>query len=79
MDDKTLQNLWSRADGQVWLLNSKTGQHVERHFVDEFSEWVSNMRALLERLHGDAIASMRSNPALQGNAPLSWPFGDLTL
>ena len=69
MDDKTLQNLWSRADGQVWLLNSKTGQHVERHFVDEFSEWVSNMRALLERLHGDAIASMRSTLRSKGTRP----------
>jgi len=57
------------AHGQVWLLNPKTGRHIERHFVDEFSEWVSNMRGLLERLRVSAISTMRSNPTLQGDAP----------
>lgn len=56
------------ADGQVWLRNPKTGNPIERHFVDEFDDWVLNMRSLLERLRTSAIVTMRSNPAFKRDA-----------
>ncbi|HKZ02525.1 MAG TPA: DUF6586 family protein [Pyrinomonadaceae bacterium] len=52
-------------DGQVWLRNPKTGQHIERHFVEAFDDWVSNMRDILERLRSSAIEKMCSNPAFE--------------
>jgi hypothetical protein len=42
-------------DGQVFLRNQKKGQNIERHFVDEFAEWSSNMKMLLQRLRLDAL------------------------
>lgn len=57
-------NICGSADGQVWLRNPKTGEDIARHFVDEFSDWVSNMRELLERLRTSAIKEMRSNKSL---------------
>jgi hypothetical protein len=53
-----------QTDGQVWLRNPKTGEHIERHFIDEFCDWVSAMRVLLERLRESAIKALRSNPTL---------------
>jgi hypothetical protein len=53
-------HLGGPADGQVWLKNPNTGENIERHFVDEFNDWVSNMRKLLERLRASAIEEMRS-------------------
>lgn len=68
-------HLGGPADRQVWLRNPKTGQHIERHFVDEFDDWISNMRGLLERLRSNAIATMRSNNSLNptrgADAPLA--------
>jgi hypothetical protein len=52
------------ADGQVWLKNPKTGKNIERHFVDEFNDWVSNMRELLEHLRVSAIKKMRVKKSL---------------
>lgn len=46
--------------GKVFLRNPTTGEHVERHFLDAFAEWVGNMRTLLERLRATAIATMHS-------------------
>jgi hypothetical protein len=67
-------HLGGSADGQVWLQNPKTGENIERHFVDEFSDWVSKMKDLLERLRESAIKEMRSNktrnPTQGGDAPL---------
>ncbi|MFA5922227.1 MAG: DUF6586 family protein [Methylococcaceae bacterium] len=56
------------ANGQVWLRNPKTGHHIERHFVDEFDDWVLNMRSILERLRASAIVTMSSNPAFKRDA-----------
>jgi hypothetical protein len=44
-------------DGQVWLKNPKTEKHIERHFTDEFSDWLQEMQNLLERLRSSAIAT----------------------
>jgi uncharacterized protein DUF6586 len=52
------------ADGQVWLKNPKTGKSIERHFVDEFNDWVSKMRDLLERLRVSAIKEMSAKKSL---------------
>jgi hypothetical protein len=52
------------ANGQVWLRNPKTGNPIERHFVDEFGYWVLNMRSLLERLRLSAIVTMRTNSVI---------------
>ena len=43
------------------------GDNIERHFVDEFKDWVSNMRELLERLSASFIKEMRSNKSLKPN------------
>ena len=43
-------------DNQVFLRNQKTGQSIERHFVDEFVEWSSNMKILLHRLRASALS-----------------------
>ena len=45
-------------DGQVWLRNPKTGKNIERHFVDEFGDWLVNMKELLERLRASAAKEM---------------------
>lgn len=50
-------NLGGEADGQVWLSNPVTGQKIQRHFVEEFIDWVSNMKTLLERLRTTAIVN----------------------
>ena len=42
-------------DNQVFLRNQKTGQNIERHFVDEFADWGSNMKILLQRLRASAL------------------------
>lgn len=61
------------ADGQVWLKNPKTGKNIERHFVDEFNDWVSNMRELLERLRVSAIKEMRTDKSLNQIEVLNEP------
>jgi hypothetical protein len=43
-------------DNQVFLRNQKTGQNIERHFVDEFAEWSSHMKILLQRLRTSALS-----------------------
>jgi hypothetical protein len=48
-------HLGGQRDGQVWLHNPSTGQKIERHFVDEFTEWLAKMKELLERLRESAI------------------------
>jgi hypothetical protein len=48
---------------KVFLRNPETGRQNEEHFVVEYSEWLSNMRALLARLRASAIASMREQNA----------------
>jgi hypothetical protein len=53
-------HLGGPEDGQVWLRNPKTGQSIERHFVDEFGDWLVNMKELLERLRESAIKEMRT-------------------
>jgi hypothetical protein len=57
-------HLGGESDGDVWLRNPKTGEHVERHFIDEFQIWVSNMRQLVESLRATATASMNSKTSL---------------
>ena len=42
-------------DNQVFLRNQKTGQNIERHYIDEFAEWSSNMKILLKRLRTSAL------------------------
>lgn len=42
-------------DGQTYLRNPKTGESIERHFVDEFTDWVLEMRKLLEGLRATAL------------------------
>jgi hypothetical protein len=41
---------------QVHLKNPKSGQVIERHFIDEYCNWLKNMEVLLERLRKSAIA-----------------------
>ena len=48
-------HLGGKNDRQVWLRNPMTGKSVERHFVDEFGDWLINMKDLLERLRKSAI------------------------
>jgi hypothetical protein len=49
---------------KVFLRNPDTGRQNQQHFVEEFVEWVANMRTLLERLRESSIASMRAQNAL---------------
>jgi hypothetical protein len=53
-------HLGGHRDGQVWLHNPDTGQSIERHYVDEFADWLANMKELLERLRESAISEMRA-------------------
>ncbi|HXQ35195.1 MAG TPA: hypothetical protein VN843_14360 [Anaerolineales bacterium] len=53
-------HLGGHNDGQVWLRKPKTKQSIERHFVDEFGDWLVNMNELLERLRESAINAMRA-------------------
>ena len=48
-------HLGGEFDNQVFLRNPKTGQNIERHFVDEFADWALNMKELLERLRESAL------------------------
>ena len=48
-------HLGGSADGQVWLRNPKTGEPIERHFVEEFDDWILKMKDLLDRLRSSAI------------------------
>jgi hypothetical protein len=52
-------HLGGSHDGEVWLDNPKTGKSIERHFVDEFVDWLSNMKELLDRLRKSAINELR--------------------
>jgi hypothetical protein len=53
-------HLGGYRDGQVWLHNPKTGQSIERHYVEEFADWLTNMKELLERLRESAINEMHA-------------------
>ena len=62
MRDHSTHVWWIRRDyhlgganhEQVWLDNPKTGQQIKRHFVDEFKDWILNMKDLLNRLRINA-------------------------
>ena len=41
------------------LRNPEIWRQNQQHFVVEFTEWIANMRTLLERLRARAIATMR--------------------
>ncbi|MBI5453288.1 MAG: hypothetical protein HY956_01525 [Deltaproteobacteria bacterium] len=41
--------------GNVFLRNPKTGDNIEIHYVDEFSNWLSLMSDLLQKLRESAI------------------------
>ena len=41
---------------RVFLSNPKTGQIIERHLIDEFSEWINKMKELIERLRTTAVS-----------------------
>jgi len=58
---KRVYHLGGQADRQVWLHNPKTNKSIERHFVDEFDDWLLNMKELLERLRNSAIKQMDSS------------------
>jgi hypothetical protein len=47
--------LGGERNRQVHLRNPKSGEIIERHFVDEFTDWLRNMEVLLERLRRSAI------------------------
>jgi hypothetical protein len=47
-------------DGKVWLRNTKTGDSIKRYFVNEFCDWLFNMKELLERLRESAIHENRA-------------------
>ncbi len=53
-------HLGGHRDGQIWLHNPLTGQSIERHYVDEFADWLANLKELLERLRESAINEMRA-------------------
>ena len=44
---------------RVYLKNPKTDKIIERHFVDEFSDWLEKMKLLLEKLRKSAIENNR--------------------
>jgi hypothetical protein len=67
-------NLGSPAPNEVWLSNPNTGQEIERHFVEAFEDWVSEMKALLEGLRSSAIATMRSHSATNGDQSPELPL-----
>ena len=46
----------------VFLSNPKTGQIIERHLIDEFSEWVNKMKDLIERLRATALSNNKRTP-----------------
>lgn len=48
-------------DGKVWLRNPKTVEEVKRHFVEEFTDWLLQMKDLLEKLRESAIQANRAN------------------
>lgn len=48
-------HLGGQFDHQVFLRNQKTGQNIERHFIDEFADWSSNMKILIHRLRTSAF------------------------
>jgi hypothetical protein len=40
---------------QVYLKNPKNDKKIERHFVDEFTDWLASMNTLLDKLRISAI------------------------
>ena len=59
---------------KVFLRNPDTGRQNEEHFVLEYGRWLSNMKALLERLRASAIATMRGQNALDAAKSSDAPF-----
>lgn len=47
--------LGGERDQEVHLKNPNTGQQIERHFVEEFADWLTNMKGLLKRLRSTTI------------------------
>ena len=56
-------HLGGENDGQVKLKHPKTGELGETHFVEEFAEWLSEMRTLLRKLRASAISAAGSGSA----------------
>ncbi|MCA6488521.1 MAG: hypothetical protein IM551_00675, partial [Chitinophagaceae bacterium] len=48
-------HIGGQFENQVFLRNQKTGQNIERHFIEEFAEWSSKMKVLLQRLRTSAL------------------------
>lgn len=42
-------------DGRVFLTNPKSGEKIERDFIDDFNNWLHQMRSLLSRLRVSAV------------------------
>jgi hypothetical protein len=53
----------SPAPNEVRLSIPDTDKKTERQFVEDFEDWASEMRDLLERLRSSAIATMRARTA----------------
>jgi hypothetical protein len=49
---------------RVFLSNPKTGQIIERHLIDEFSDWINKMTELIERLRSTAVSGNKGTPPL---------------
>jgi hypothetical protein len=51
--------LGGKFDHQIHLKNHKTEKIIKRHYVDLFSDWLLNMKELLNRLRSSAV---KNNP-----------------
>lgn len=54
-------HLGGERNGQIYLKNPKTNEVIPNHFVQEFSNWQTQMEALLERLRNSAIETNLSS------------------
>jgi hypothetical protein len=42
-------------DGKIFLTNPESGEKIERDFIDDFNNWLHQMRSLLSRLRVSAV------------------------
>ena len=50
-------HLGEQNDQKVWLKNPKSGNIIERHFVEEFNDWFQEMKSLLFGLRQSVLSN----------------------
>lgn len=48
-------------DGKIFLTNPESGEKIERDFIDDFTNWLNQMRSLLGRLRVSALNECQSS------------------